>query len=583
MDIIELFEVLMRKFISALLSIIMCLVLMAGLVVEGLHYGIKNTVRETASKGSCMSELPSVKADPKKTEDSVGYQAMTLLRAEKEDTDIINKVSLVLNDTTLTLIGSAFCYALDECGVSYKRSDIMGIMSDVKYSEAVNNILFEVAVRIVNRDEESNNKKYPTDEIIEVIENHKDEVESFFGFEFQKFNIDVTHDLLDQIAKRCSDKVKTKITLSIEDNYVFTHLIEAIIGAFRDVIDTYITNYLNSIQYYLSKFICEMLDQSGLEYSPDTVDKISYDIVNSDEMVDVVYDALARVAELVTSGKTSGYADEICKVIDRHAGTINRFIREELEKYDIRITGDDSEKIEKWYQESTGSTERLDPDSPTFFTDILKGFVIVYADTIDYALSGSKQVFDELEKYVPIEIVEALAYILPEENMTILRIGYISGVAASSLFILAVAVPHVRVIKSLGVSGIVSGLFAASIGGIGYLAGLFLRQVDVDVVKMLVAGIAKQELTLGLIAFGSGLVLMITHAIVASSVAKAASTGAATVAASQATVPSSASEPAPEAQSERPSEPEDNQVEQKEEPKEQTEMPSEPIEDSNND
>ncbi|MCR5457426.1 MAG: hypothetical protein K6F14_05070 [Clostridiales bacterium] len=543
----------MRKFISALLSIIMCLVLMAGLVVEGLHYGIKNTVRETASKGSCMSELPSVKADPKTTEDSAGYQAMTLLRAEKEDTDIINKVSLVLNDTTFTLIGSAICDALDECGVSYKRSDIMGIMSDVKYSEAVNNILFEVAVRIVNRDEESNNKKYPTGEIIEVIENHKDEVESFFGFEFQKFNIDVTQDLLDQIAKRCSDKVKTKITLSIEDNYVFTHLIEAIIGAFRDVIDTYITNYLNSIQYYLSKFICEMLDQSGLEYSPDTVDKISYDIVNSDEMVDVVYDALARVAELVTSGKTSGYADEICKVIDRHAGTINRFIREELEKFDIRITGDDSEKIAKWYQESTGSTERLDPDSPTFFTDILKGYVIVYADTIDYALSGSQQVFDELEKYVPIELVEVLAYILPEENMTILRIGYISGVAASSLFILAVAVPHFRVLKSLGVSGIVSGLFAASIGGIGYLAGLFLRQVDVDVVKMLVAVIAKQELTLGLIAFGSGLVLMITHAIVASSVAKAASTGAATVAASQATAPSSASEPASEAQSEQPS------------------------------
>ena len=511
---------------------------MAGLVVEGLHYGIKNTVRETASKGSCMSELPSVKVDQKKTEDSAGYQAMTLLRAEKEETDIINNVSLVLNDTTLTLIGSAICDALDECGVSYKRSDIMGIMADVKYSETVNNILFEVAVKIVNKDEESSNKKYPTDEIIEVIENHKDEVESFFNKEFVKFDIKVTQDLLNKIAKRCSNKVKTKITLSIEDNYVFTHLIEAIIGAFRDVIDTYITNYLNSIQYYLSKFICDMLDQSELEYSPDTVDKISYDIVNSDDMVDVVYDALARVAELVTSGKTSGYADEICKVIDRHAETVNRFIRDELQKYDIRITRDDSEKIEKWYQESTGSTERLDPDSPTFFTDILKGYVIVYGDTIDYVLSGSQQVFDELEKYVPIELVEVLAYILPEENITILRIGYVSGVVASSLFILAVVVPHVHVLKSLGVSGIVSGLFAASIGGIGYIAGLFLRQVDVDVVKTLVAGIAKQELTLGLIAFGSGLVLTITHAIVASSMAKAASAGSATVAASQSPEPS---------------------------------------------
>ncbi len=119
------------------------------------------------------------------------------------------------------------------------------------------------------------------------------------------------------------------------------------------------------------------------------------------------------------------------------------------------------------------------------------------------------------------------AYVLPDENMTTVRIGYVSTSVVSSVLVTLLVTPKFGVLKSIGTSGVISGIIMSVVGAVGLIAKLLLTNPDLSIVQSLVGGVGSSELTMGLITTGVGVVSLIAFSIAGHATAGAATAGAA--------------------------------------------------------
>ncbi len=495
-------------------------------MLEGFHIGIKNAVVNSVRNSSYKNETDSSAKDKK---ENSGYaQSMSLMLADRKEKESSDKHGIKIDDSTLTLIGDVICQILDSCDAEYSRATIMNIMSDVKQSEVMDNFFYALLTELADKQSDRDGGFFTTDDVIYIVEEYKDGIESFFRNEFKKYNTEITEELLSKIEKAYADKMKQRIELKIDDEYLFVHLIEAILRAFRSSIDKALSDYLNSVQRILENGIKDLLDEGGIEYDPNDINGIVYDLLNSKEMTDIMYDGMSKFIQLVLSGKDDiDFVSEIEKLVDKHSKTIEKFIKEELEKYDLPFTEEVADKFEQLYEDRTGKKINIDPKSDTVFTDLIKSTLSANKDEINSQLSGSREVFDKLTEYVPEFLLKVFAYVLPDENMTTVRIGYVSTSVVSSVLVTLLVTPKFGVLKSIGTSGVISGIIMSVVGAVGLIAKLLLTNPDLSIVQSLVGGVGSSELTMGLITTGVGVVSLIAFSIAGHATAGAATAGAA--------------------------------------------------------
>jgi len=546
----------MKKFISVFFSLILCLSLCLGLLCEGLYFGIQSTLTEKAKSNSYVSELDRKPSVPEKRESSNASEAIDMLRATRQEIDELNLIGITLDDTTLTVVGSALCDILDSCGVNYKRSTVMGIMGDIRDDEDFNLFLYELVVKLLNKKVYTEKEEeYSLSELIEVCENNKDTIERFCREEFRKYDVELTQSLLDNISKKCEEYLKQKVTLSVDDNYVFTHLIEALLRAFRKDISDKVDGYQHSIQAEVAGYIKKVLDESRVDYDPSIVNDIAYDVVNSKKMIGVLQDMASQLLGVAASGKQDvDLAGEIQNAIRKHEKDINDFVRETLKKYNISISGEAADKIDQWCKENLGTGYKFDPNDPKAFSELAAGYIGAdfNASTLNAFQQSSGTILEELYGRVPQPVVQAVAYLMSSEHMATIRTIYIVSSVASAVLVLLASTPKCLIFRELGISGIFSGVVLAVVYIGTRIALPRITGENVELIRVMVDNLGKRELTTGIVAACVGVASMIAYSVMYSSYmrtkdisnAHVAQPAAATHAAEAAPAAEPASEPA---------------------------------------
>ena len=519
----------------------MCLAVMIGLLLEGIHYGIRNAVTDFVADSSYKSELSSETTSEETTE-SVS-QALSVYLYDKNAISELDTLGITMDDTMLTIIGDIVCKILDEASVSYQRSTVMGIMGDSRKNEQMSNFFYELVVKIMNwTNPDSNSGEYTIDDLIAVVEKYKDDIESFFRTEIPKYNGVISEEMLLKIEKICEKYSGERLDLKLDDEYLFTHIIEAIMRSFKDKIEDTFTGYLDSVQKKAEDLIKNILDGSGIEYDPNIISGMSYDILHSYDMTGIMFDFFAKYIDLSLKNidKEVDYVDEISKLIDKNASKIDKFIREELEKYNVVLTDDSMRQLEEYLQNSTGNKINLDKNTNTLFSEALKEVIQSNGELVNYKLNTYKTIVGNATLYAPEFAVKFVDFVIQEENMNGVRAGYIGLSSVSLAGLILAVVPKIGLFKSVGTSGIVAGAVLICVGIAAFLLGPKLAiRYDLEAINSVAASIGSRELTMGAITAGVGIVSTIGFAVATHSAAGTAATAATSSASATAGSPES--------------------------------------------
>ena len=515
----------------------MCLAVMIGLLLEGIHYGIRNAVTDFVADSSYKSETTS-----EETTESVS-QALSVYLYDKNAISELDTLGITMDDTMLTIIGDIVCKILDEASVSYQRSTVMGIMGDSRKNEQMSNFFYELVVKIMNwTNPDSNSGEYTIDDLIAVVEKYKDDIESFFRTEIPKYNGVISEEMLLKIEKICEKYSGERLDLKLDDEYLFTHIIEAILRSFKDKIEDTFTGYLDSVQKKAEDLIKNILDGSGIEYDPNIISGMSYDILHSYDMTGIMFDFFAKYIDLSLKNKDKevDFVDEISKLIDKNASKIDKFIREELEKYNVVLTDDSMRQLEEYLQNSTGNKINLDKNTNTLFSEALKEVIQSNGELVNYKLNTYKTIVGNATLYAPEFAVRFVDFVIQEENMNGVRAGYIGLSSVSLAGLILAVVPKIGLLKSVGTSGIVAGAVLVCVGIAAFLLGPKLAiRYDLEAINSVAASIGSRELTMGAITAGVGIVSTIGFAVAAHSAAGTAATAATSSASATAGSPES--------------------------------------------